>query len=60
MLAITYTKITKIRVAEWGTPKKIIKKKQKQKKQDLLKLLKLIMYFPIYNIIHDYINQLSL
>jgi hypothetical protein len=26
MLAITYTKIMKIKVAEWGTPKKINKK----------------------------------
>jgi hypothetical protein len=26
MLAITYTKITKIKVAEWGTPKEIFKK----------------------------------
>jgi hypothetical protein len=25
MLAITYTKITKIKVAEWGTPKKYLK-----------------------------------
>jgi len=30
MLAITYTKITKIRVAEWGTPKKIFKKTKKK------------------------------
>jgi hypothetical protein len=27
MLAITYTKITKIKVAEWGTPKKYYIKK---------------------------------
>jgi hypothetical protein len=27
MLAITYKKITKIKVAEWGTPKKYLKKK---------------------------------
>ncbi len=27
MLAITYTKIMKIKVAEWGTPKKYLKKK---------------------------------
>jgi hypothetical protein len=26
MLAITYKKITKIKVAKWGTPKKILKK----------------------------------
>jgi hypothetical protein len=26
MLAITYKKITKIKVAEWGTPKKYLKK----------------------------------
>jgi hypothetical protein len=30
MLAITYMKITKIRVAEWGTPKKIFKKTKKR------------------------------
>jgi hypothetical protein len=28
MLAITYKKITKIKVAEWGTPKKYLKKKK--------------------------------
>ncbi len=28
MLAITYTKITKIKVAEWGTPKKYLIKKK--------------------------------
>jgi hypothetical protein len=27
MLAITYKKITKIKAAEWGTPKKIFKKR---------------------------------
>jgi hypothetical protein len=27
MLAFTYTKITKIKVAKWGTPKKDLKKK---------------------------------
>jgi hypothetical protein len=26
MLAITYKKITKIKAAEWGTPKKYLKK----------------------------------
>jgi hypothetical protein len=30
MLAITDTKIMKIKVAEWGTPKKIFKKMPKQ------------------------------
>ena len=30
MLAITYKKITKIKVAEWGTPKKYLKKKKKR------------------------------
>jgi hypothetical protein len=32
MLAITYKKITKIKVAEWGTPKKNICKKNKIKR----------------------------
>jgi hypothetical protein len=26
MLAITYKKVTKIKIAEWGTPKKYLKK----------------------------------
>ncbi len=30
MIAITDTKIMKIKVAEWGTPKKIFKKMPKQ------------------------------
>ncbi len=33
MLAITYKKITIIKVAEWGTPKKYLKKKKKKKKR---------------------------
>jgi hypothetical protein len=30
MLAITYTNITKIKVAKWGAPKKYKRKKQKK------------------------------
>jgi hypothetical protein len=30
MLAITYTKITKIKGAKWGTSKKVLKKFQKK------------------------------
>jgi hypothetical protein len=41
MLAITYKKITKIKVAEWGTPKKYLKKRKegrlkRERKRDKL------------------------
>ncbi len=49
MLAITYKKITKIKVAEWGTPKKLYLKKKKKKVCSLIskfhKCMKIVLLF---------------
>jgi hypothetical protein len=42
MIAITYTKVSKIKVAELGTPKNIFRKK-KEKNNNLLILLPVVL-----------------
>jgi hypothetical protein len=51
MLAITYTKITKIKEAKWGTPKKNIKKKNDNINKNKTTTLKNRFFFRTYSTI---------